>query len=62
MDILVPPAHSDVLARSIPGATLLRFDDAGHGVTHQKAAELNRALRSHIESAERGSASLAAAG
>jgi 3-oxoadipate enol-lactonase len=62
MDILVPPAHSDVLARASPGAALLRFDDAGHGVTHQKADELNRALRSHIARAEHGDKSVAAAG
>jgi len=61
MDVLVPPRHSDLLARTIPGATLLRFDDAGHGVTHQKADELNGALRTHIARAERGDRSVAAA-
>ena len=27
---------------------MLRFDDAGHGVTFQKAEELNVALREHF--------------
>jgi len=61
MDLLVPPRHSDLLARTIPGAQLLRFDDAGHGVTHQKAEELNGALRTHIARAERSDRSVAAA-
>jgi pimeloyl-ACP methyl ester carboxylesterase len=52
MDVLISPRWSDELAGAIPGARLLRFDDAGHGVTHQKAAELNRALRAHIGRAE----------
>jgi pimeloyl-ACP methyl ester carboxylesterase len=48
-DILIRPSQTDRLAARIPGAKVLRFDDAGHGVTFQKAAELNAALRDHFE-------------
>lgn len=47
-DILIRPSQTDRLAQRIPGARVLRFDDAGHGVTFQKAAELNTALREHF--------------
>jgi 3-oxoadipate enol-lactonase len=49
MDILIRPTQTDRLAARIPNAEVLRFDDAGHGVTFQKAAELNRALRAHVQ-------------
>jgi len=47
-DILIRPTQTDRLAARIPHARVLRFDDAGHGVTFQKAAELNAALRDHF--------------
>jgi pimeloyl-ACP methyl ester carboxylesterase len=47
-DILIRPTQTDRLAERIPNARVLRFDDAGHGVTFQKAAELNAALREHF--------------
>jgi pimeloyl-ACP methyl ester carboxylesterase len=47
-DILIRPTQTDRLAARIPNAEVLRFDDAGHGVTFQKAAELNAALRAHF--------------
>ncbi len=47
-DILIRPTQTDRLAARIPGAEVLRFDDAGHGVTFQKAAELNAALRAQF--------------
>ena len=47
-DILIRPNQTDRLAARMPGAQVLRFDDAGHGVTFQKAAELNAALRTHF--------------
>jgi 3-oxoadipate enol-lactonase len=49
MDILIRPTQTDRLAARIPNAEVLRFDDAGHGVTFQKAADLNAALRLHVE-------------
>ena len=47
-DILIRPSQTDRLAARIPKSRVLRFDDAGHGVTFQKAAELNAALRAHF--------------
>jgi len=47
-DILIRPTQTDRLAQRIPNARVVRFDDAGHGVTFQKAAELNAALREHF--------------
>jgi pimeloyl-ACP methyl ester carboxylesterase len=47
-DILIRPTQTDRLARHLREARVLRFDDAGHGVTFQKAAELNAALREHF--------------
>ena len=51
-DILIRPSQTDRLAQRIPHAEVLRFDDAGHGVTFQKAAELNAALRRHFAGAD----------
>jgi pimeloyl-ACP methyl ester carboxylesterase len=51
-DILIRPTQTDRLAARIPNAQVLRFDDAGHGVTFQKAAELNAALRDQFASNE----------
>ena len=51
-DILIRPSQTDRLAERIPNASVLRFDDAGHGVTFQKAAELNSALKNHFASSE----------
>jgi aminoacrylate hydrolase len=50
-DILIRPSQTDRLAARIPNARVLRFEDAGHGVTFQKAAELNAALRAHFAGA-----------
>lgn len=47
-DILIRPSQTDRLARRIANSRVLRFDDAGHGVTFQKAAELNAALREYF--------------
>ena len=47
-DILIRPSQTDRLAPRIANSRVLRFDDAGHGVTFQKAAELNAALRDHF--------------
>jgi pimeloyl-ACP methyl ester carboxylesterase len=51
-DLLVRPSNSDRMHRLIPGAHLLSFNDAGHGVTHQKATELNRHLLRHFSAAD----------
>ncbi len=47
-DILIRPTQTDRLAARIRNARVLRFEDAGHGVTFQKASELNGALREHF--------------
>lgn len=47
-DILVRPQHSDRLHKLIENSRMLRFDDAGHGVTAQCAAPLNAALLQHF--------------
>lgn len=47
-DILIRPTQTDRIAARIPNPEVIRFDDAGHGVTFQKARELNAALRTHF--------------
>jgi pimeloyl-ACP methyl ester carboxylesterase len=52
LDLLVPPRGSDVLAAAIPGARLLGFPDAGHGVLTQEKEAINAALTEHFRAAE----------
>jgi pimeloyl-ACP methyl ester carboxylesterase len=51
MDILVRPSHSDELHRRIPGASLMKIADAGHGLIFQSAKELNQRLLEHFAAA-----------
>jgi 3-oxoadipate enol-lactonase len=51
-DLLIRPTRSDELFRRIPGATLTRFDDAGHGVSAQRADDVNRELLRHMRAAD----------
>lgn len=51
-DILIRPGAADLLHRSIPGARLRVFGDAGHGVIRQRAADLNQALLDHVARAD----------
>lgn len=51
-DILVRPDNSERLHRLIPGSRILRLADAGHGATHQRAAEINLALLDHFARAD----------
>ena len=51
-DKLVPPANSEVLARSIPGARLVRLAGAGHVFPLEREAETVRLLREHFLAAE----------
>lgn len=44
-DRLVRPIGTDRLARAIPTAEVVRFHDAGHGITFEKASALNSELR-----------------
>ncbi len=47
-DLLVRPRGSDELARLIPGARLLSYPRAGHGVLRQCYEQLNPALLEHM--------------
>jgi 3-oxoadipate enol-lactonase len=51
-DILVHPRNSDVIARAIPHARVVRFEDAGHGVTFQCAKGVNEEIARHVAEAE----------
>jgi pimeloyl-ACP methyl ester carboxylesterase len=48
LDILVDPAENDRLARLIPGARLVSFPEAGHGIVRQSHVELNALLLQHF--------------
>ena len=50
-DQLVRPHNSERLHQLIRGSTILRLKDAGHGATHQRADDVNRALLEHFERA-----------
>jgi 3-oxoadipate enol-lactonase len=43
-DMLVPPHHSDELARLIPGAELVRVEGGTHGFNVERKDEFNRAV------------------
>ena len=43
-DILIEPAHSDLLHQAIAGSQLVRFADAGHGAIRQNATAINAML------------------
>ena len=45
------PEYGQRLASAIPGASLVAFGDAGHGVTIQRAPAINRLLAEHFMSA-----------
>jgi 3-oxoadipate enol-lactonase len=47
-DKLVPPANSELLARSIPGARLRVLEGAGHVFPLEREKETIRALREHF--------------
>jgi pimeloyl-ACP methyl ester carboxylesterase len=52
LDLLVPPRGSDVISAAIPGARLVNFPDAGHGVISQERDRVNHEIRAHIHAAE----------
>jgi pimeloyl-ACP methyl ester carboxylesterase len=43
-DLLIPPAHSDVLARGIPGARMVTIPGGSHGFNFENAPDFNRAV------------------
>lgn len=50
LDILINPRESKRLARLIPHATLLRYEDSGHGVVRQCPNRVNKDLLAHFAS------------
>jgi pimeloyl-ACP methyl ester carboxylesterase len=55
-DPMFPLEHGEALAREIPGARLLRLEDAGHGVDRADWAAIGPEILEHIASADRASA------
>jgi pimeloyl-ACP methyl ester carboxylesterase len=51
-DIIAPPSAGRALAAGIPGARYVEIADAAHGVTIQRASEVNTLLLDHITGAE----------
>lgn len=47
-DLLISPRQSDRLHQLIPGSRLLRFEECGHGVSREMAAEFNAAVLDHF--------------
>lgn len=52
LDILVKPTQSDVIADRATHATVMRFDDAGHGLIRQCKDAVNAALLAHFKAAD----------
>lgn len=52
-DLIAPPAAAREIAHGIPGARLVTFDDAAHGLPMTHAESVNALLRDHLEKAER---------
>ena len=50
-DPIAPPRFGRALADAIPGARFVRMPDAAHGVTIQRAPEVNTLLHEHLASA-----------
>ncbi len=51
-DPIAPPRYGRALAAAIPGARYVEFPGSSHGVTIQRAAEINSLLAEHLASAE----------
>jgi pimeloyl-ACP methyl ester carboxylesterase len=51
-DVLVRPAHADLLASRIPGARLHTVRGAGHGLMFQCADEVADVIRTHVATHE----------
>ena len=52
-DPMFPLEHGEALAREIPGARLLRLEDAGHGVDRADWAAISRGVLEHTAAADR---------
>jgi pimeloyl-ACP methyl ester carboxylesterase len=51
-DPIAPPRYGCALAEAIPGARYVELADSSHGVTIQRAEEVNALLIEHLRSAE----------
>ena len=54
-DPMFPLEHGEALARELPGARLLRLEDAGHGVDRADWAAISRGIIEHTAAADRAS-------
>ena len=54
-DRLTPPKYAEFLVRSIAGAQLARIPRAGHYVSLEQPAEVNRAIRDFLGGLEEDS-------
>jgi pimeloyl-ACP methyl ester carboxylesterase len=52
-DPMFPLEHGEALAEEIPDATLVRLEDAGHGVDRADWAAIGRGILEHTASADR---------
>lgn len=48
-DVVIPPENSDLLAERIPGARLVRFAGAGHGLQYQCPEEFARIVTEFLQ-------------
>ncbi|MGC4089517.1 MAG: alpha/beta hydrolase [Polyangiaceae bacterium] len=53
LDRVAPVAQGRALAKAIPGARYEEIADAAHGVTIQRASDVNALLTAHFDAAER---------
>ena len=53
-DVAVPAANSLILAKEIPGAWLVQFKGAGHGLMYQYAVELSKVLQTFLTATNNG--------
>lgn len=51
-DPIAPPRFGRALAAAIPGAAFVCVEEAAHGVTLQRASEVNALLREHLVAAD----------
>lgn len=51
-DPIAPPRYGRALAEGVPGARFVKIPDASHGVTIQRAEQINRLLKEHFARAE----------
>ena len=47
-DVATPAANSLIIAQKIPGAWLVQFKEAGHGLMHQYPEELSKVIETFL--------------